>query len=95
MTAKTATEVVQDALFSAIIDAVMAVKNDAKGMPNTVLREVNAMHANSTFADLPEHVQKSIRESTKSTLNRLRKEGFSVTPTSMQFQPKKTVKRHA
>jgi hypothetical protein len=55
-----------------------------------MLREINSLHANSTFGDLPEHLQKSIKESVKNSLNRLRKEGFSVAPTSVTYVPKPT-----
>lgn len=86
---KSATEVVQDALFSAVVEAVIALKDNAKGMPNTIVRDVNSMHENVTFADLPEHLQKSIKESVKSALNRMRREGYSVVPTTIAVNPPK------
>ena len=51
--AKTATEVMQEVIFSVVLDAIGALKAASKGLPNTLLRDINSIHANTTFADLP------------------------------------------
>ena len=38
--AKTANEVMQEVIFSVVIDAVDALKAASKGLPNTLLREI-------------------------------------------------------
>ena len=48
-----ATDIMQEILFSAVMDAVAALKTASKGMPNSLLRDINAMGPNTAFADLP------------------------------------------
>jgi hypothetical protein len=78
--AKTATEVMQEVIFSVVVDAVEALKTASKGLPNTLLRDINAIHANVTFADLPPEVQTMIAASVRTAFTRLLKEGYSVAP---------------
>jgi hypothetical protein len=68
----------QEIIFSAVTDALEALKSSSKGVPNALLRDVNAIHANSTFADLPKELQSAISGSVRSAFNRLLKEGYSV-----------------
>jgi hypothetical protein len=75
---KSATEIMQEIIFSAVIDSLAALKTASKGMPNTLLRDINAIHANATFADLPKDVQASIQTSVRAAFNRLLKEGYNV-----------------
>jgi hypothetical protein len=75
---KTATEVMQEVIFSTVIDAVTALKSASKGLPNTLLRDLNAIHANTTFADLPTELQTMITGSVRTAFTRLMKEGYSV-----------------
>lgn len=75
---KSATDVMHEIIVSAVIDSVMALKAASKGLPNTLLRELNAVHANTTFADLPAELQAAITASVRSAFNRLLKEGYSV-----------------
>ena len=75
---KSANEVMREAIFAAVADALQALKNASKGVPNTLLREVNAIHANSSFADLPPELQAAITASVRDALSRLLKEGYSV-----------------
>jgi hypothetical protein len=78
--AKTATEVMQEVIFSVVIDAVAALKMASKGLPNTLLRDLNAIHANTTFVDLPPELQAMITGSVRAAFTRLMKEGYSVAP---------------
>lgn len=77
---KSATDVMQDIVFSAIIDAIGALKAASKGVPNTLLRDLNAVHANTTLADLPPELQAAIATNVRSAFTRLLKEGYSVSP---------------
>jgi len=75
---KSATDLMQEILVSAVIDSVLALKAASKGMPNTLLRDLNAIHANTTLQDLPREVQAAIANGVRSGFNRLLKEGYSV-----------------
>ena len=77
---KAANDVMQSILFSAIIDAVAALKRASGGLPNQLLRDVQAIHPNVTFADLPKELQDQIAESTRSAFSQLLKEGYAVGP---------------
>jgi len=83
---KSATEVMQSIIFSAIIDAVEALKASSRGVPNTLLRDLQTLHPNTTFADLPKELQAAIGESTRAAFARLLKEGYSVGPRGEQQQ---------
>lgn len=76
--AKSATDVMQEIIYSAVIDSIMALKASSKGLPNTLLRDLNALHANTTFADLPKELQAAIGGSVRAAFARLLKEGYSV-----------------
>ena len=91
--AKTATEVMQDVIFSAVIDAVGALKAASKGLPNTLLRDINAIHANTTFADLPAELQTMISGSVRGAFTRLMKEGYSVSG-AQAASPRTSPPRH-
>jgi hypothetical protein len=75
---KSATDVMQDIIFSAVIDAIQAMKTASKGLPNTLVRDMNAIHANVTLADLSEEVQAAIGTNVRAAFTRLLKEGYSV-----------------
>ena len=75
---KSATEVMHDIIVSAVIDSVGALKAASGGLPNSLLRELNAIHANTTFADLPKEVQEAVATSVRSAFTRLLREGYSV-----------------
>jgi hypothetical protein len=70
----------QSILFSAVLDAVAALKTASKGLPNQLLRDVQAIHPNVTFADLPKELQDAIGESVRTAFTQLLKEGCAVGP---------------
>ncbi|HLL59316.1 MAG TPA: hypothetical protein VK391_05435 [Allosphingosinicella sp.] len=77
---KSATDVMQEIIFAAVVDSLDALKSASKGLPNNLLRDINAIHTNSTFADLPKELQATITASVRGAFNRLLKEGYSVAP---------------
>lgn len=77
---KSATDVMQDILFAAVTDCVAALKEASRGVPNTLIRDIAAIHPNATFADLPKEVQGAIAANVRAAFNRLLKEGYSVSP---------------
>src|SRR5947208_16424257 len=83
---KAATDVMQSIIFSAIIDAVAALKRASGGLPNQLLRDVQAIHPNVTFADLPKELQDAIGESTRAAFTQLLKEGYAVGPRQQMQQ---------
>jgi hypothetical protein len=68
----------QSIIFSAVIDALQALKRASGGLPNQLLRDVQAVHPNVTLADLPKELQDQIAESTLAAFTGLLKEGYAV-----------------
>ena len=77
---RAANEVMQSIIFSAVLDAVAALKAASGGLPNQLLRDVQAIHPNVTFADLPKQLQDAIAETTRTAFTQLLKEGYAVGP---------------
>jgi hypothetical protein len=77
---RAATEVMQSIVFSAVLDAIAALKTASGGLPNQLLRDVQAIHANVTFTDLPKELQDAIAAATRSAFTQLLKEGYAVGP---------------
>ena len=81
---RAANDVMQSILFSAVLDAVAALKAASGGLPNQLLRDVQAIHPNVTFADLPKPLQDAIGASTRTAFTQLLKEGYAVGPRQAQ-----------
>jgi len=77
---RAANDVMQSILFSAVLGAIAALKAASRGLPNQLLRDVQAIHPNVTFADLPKELQDAITESTRAAFTQLLKEGYAVGP---------------
>ena len=77
---KAANDVMQSILFSAVLDGLAALKRASGGLPNQLLRDVQAIHPNVTFADLPKELQDQLIESTRAAFTQLLKEGYAVGP---------------
>ena len=77
---KSATDLMQEIIFSSLIDAVAALRTASRGVPNAMLRDVQAIGPNTGLGDLPKELQASIQESVRQAFNRLLKEGYSVSP---------------
>ena len=67
---RAANDVMQSILFSAVLDGIAALKRASGGLPNQLLRDVQAIHPNVTFADLPKELQDAIAESTRDGVHR-------------------------
>ena len=79
---KSATELMQEIISAAAIDSVLALKAGSKGMSNALLQTLNAIHANTTHADLPPELQAAIAANVRAAFTRLLKEGYAVTPSA-------------
>ena len=77
---RAASDVMQSILLSAVIDALEAMKDASRGVPNLVLRDLQSVHRNTTFADLPKPVQDSIAQSVRAAFTQFLKEGYAVGP---------------
>ena len=77
---RAAHDVMQSIIFSAMLDGIAALKRASGGLPNQLLRDVQAIHPNVTFADLPRELQDQIAESTRAAFTALLKEGYAVGP---------------
>lgn len=75
---RAANDVMQSIIFSAVLDGIAALKRGSGGLPNQLLRDVQAIHPNVTFADLPKELQDQIAETTRSAFTQLLKEGYAV-----------------
>jgi len=77
---RAANDVMQSIIFSAVLDGLAALKRASGGLPNQLLRDVQAIHPNVTFADLPKELQNQIAETTRAAFTQLLKEGYAVGP---------------
>ena len=85
---KSATETVHDIINAAVVDAIIALRSASQGLPNALLRDVNAIHANTAFGDLHEAVRSAVAASVRDAFAKLRKEGYVVAEAkSVQVKP--------
>jgi hypothetical protein len=82
----------QAIIFSAVLDGIAALKRASGGLPNQLLRDVQAIHPNVTFADLPKELQDAIAESTRAAFSQLLKDGYAVGP-RQQMQQSRPIDR--
>ncbi|BBE34406.1 hypothetical protein [Sphingosinicella microcystinivorans] len=75
---KPAAEVMREAIVAAVIDGMSALRAASGGVPNNLLRDLSAIHPNTTFDDLPQALQASILASVRAAFTRLQKEGYTV-----------------
>ena len=83
---RAANDVMQSIIFSAVLEGIAALKRASGGLPNQLLRDVQAIHPNVTFADLPKELQDQIAETTRSAFSQLLKEGYAVGPRQQMQQ---------
>jgi len=75
---KSATDVMQDAPTAAFVDAVPALKAASNGLPNALLRDLNAIHPNTAASDLRTALRDAIANGVRLTFTQLKKEGYVV-----------------
>ena len=90
--ARAASDVMQSIIFSAVLEAMEALKRGSGGLPNQLLRDVQSIHRNVTFADLPKELQDALAESTRTAFTQLLKEGYAVGP-RQQMQQSRPIDR--
>jgi hypothetical protein len=81
-----ANEVMQAIIFSAVVEAMEALKRASGGLTNQLLRHVQAIHRNVTFAALPKDLQDAIVETTRTAFTQLLKDGYAVGPRQAMAQ---------
>lgn len=79
---KAASDVMQDVLIDAVVEAIEALRASSGGLPNNLLRDIQGIHRNAAFDDLPKALQDSVRQSVRAAFNQLLKEGYAVGPKS-------------
>jgi len=89
---RSATEVMHDILVAAAIESIMSLKTASRGLPNALLRDINAIHANTSFDDLPKELQATIASAVRTAFTQLHREGYSVS--SSQAPPPRPQGRH-
>ncbi|QDP18758.1 hypothetical protein [Sphingomonas xanthus] len=89
---KSASEVMQSILIAAVADAIGALKDASKGLPNNLIRDLQSVHQNAGFAELPKALQDSINLSVRHAFNQFLKEGYAVGPKG-QVQPSRPLDR--
>ena len=89
---KAASEVMQSILIAAVTEAIEALKAGAKGLPNNLLRDIQSVHPNAGFAELPKGLQDSINLSVRNAFNQLLKEGYAVGPKA-EMRPSRPMDR--
>ena len=77
---RSANEVMQSVIFSAVLEAIEGLRAASKGLPNQMVRDLQSIHRNTTFADLPKEVQDAIAASTRAAFTQLLKDGYAVAP---------------
>lgn len=89
---RSATDIVQDVINAAVVDAIVALKDASQGLPNALIRDLASIHANTAFNDLPAAVQKAVAASVRNAFAQLQKDGYVIAD-SKSVQP--TVRRPA
>ncbi|WP_375401943.1 hypothetical protein [uncultured Sphingomonas sp.] len=78
--AKSATDIMGEIVAAAAIDTVVAFKTASRGVPNALLRDLGAVHLNTTLDDLPVEVRAAVTAGVRAAFTRLQKEGYVIAP---------------
>lgn len=74
---KSAKECMKDAMLAALVETLGALRKE--NVDNALIREVKAIHGNTTFNDLPECARTALHNSVDAAFARLSTEGYVVT----------------
>ena len=77
---KAASDVMQSVLIAAVVEAIEALRASSGGLPNNLLRDLQGVHRNAAYGDLPKALQDSVNQSVRTAFNQLLKEGYAVGP---------------
>ena len=72
-------ELMQQIVVRSVIEAVQGMKA-ANANDNTLLRELKALHGNTTMEDLPDHLKKLVNELTQSMFGYMNRNGYVLVP---------------
>jgi hypothetical protein len=75
----TSREIMEQVVVRAVLEAVQAMRK-ANSTDNMLLRELKALHSNTTMEDLPEHLQKLVKELATSMFGYINRSGFVLVP---------------
>lgn len=73
-----ATDVLHEAMAAAVVDAITALKAALNGLPNALLRDLDALHCNTAATDLPPALRDAMAKSVRLASTRLQKDGYGV-----------------
>ena len=92
--ARSATDILDGIINAAVVDAIVALKHASKGLPNALLRDLNAIHANTAYSDLPKAIQAAVATSVRDAFVKLKKEGYVVADAkSVRVTPERQAQR--
>lgn len=57
-----------------------AIKNGNRGNENLILRDIKGLHGNTTFEDLPEHLQKEVVQLVQAMFGYINGKGYVLVP---------------
>lgn len=72
-------EIMEQVVVRSVIEAVQAMMK-ANSTDNMLLRELKGLHSNTTMEDLPEHLQKLVKELAQSMFGYINRSGFVLVP---------------
>ncbi len=78
--AKSATDIMGEIVAAAAIDTAVAFKTASRGVPNALLRDLGAVHPNTTLDDLPAEVRAAVAAGVRAAFTRLQREGYVIAP---------------
>lgn len=70
----------EEVLLRAHIELVKASRRGTQNNPNIFLREMGALHDNTTRSDIPDYLKKALADNTSSMLAYLHSQGFTIIP---------------
>lgn len=77
MSNKSFKTVVREAMFNSLVKSVEAIKSN--NVDNGVVRDCKALHANTTFEDLPNYTKTALNQAVDNFLTKLIAEGYTIT----------------
>lgn len=73
-------QALEEVILRAHVELIKATRQGTKNNQNIFLREVAALHDNTTKADVPDYLKRALVDNTTSMIAWLHKEGFVIVP---------------